>query len=89
MSPEERAKDLISLLRVDGSWGDWSDVELETLIASAIREAQASARNEALEGAARYVKSPALVTDNEDISEGFRLGLESAALSILTLKTKD
>lgn len=78
MSPEERAKDLISLLRVDGSWGDWSDVELETLIASAIRQAEASARNEALEEAAAYVE------DNSDAYDCW-----ASADKIRNLKTKD
>lgn len=53
LSPEERAKGVISLLRFDNSWLDWHDDEISALIASAIKEAE----DAALERAARAVEA--------------------------------
>lgn len=40
MSPEQRAENVISLLKFDGSWNNWALSEVKHLIATAIREAE-------------------------------------------------
>lgn len=59
-TPGERGIELVSLLRFDGCWKEWTDTELTAAIAQAIRQAENSKLEEAalhFEGQAPAIQS--------------------------------